>query len=91
MIVAQPRNYWEGDPLGVIRYPEGVKFVTASFKDNFGTATGAKVRAWCQYWKWALVWFLDNGNELIDPRRLVDPLVAVRTQPVFFIRFCGLV
>ena len=70
-----PIEYFEMDALGIIRYPEGVKFITASFKDYFGTAFGQLIRNWCLHWKWAMVWVLHDGTNPLDARRLLDPTV----------------
>ena len=41
--------YWEADTLGTTQYPEGVKFITASFADYFGNETGTYIRVRA-YW-----------------------------------------
>ena len=37
-------TYWEADVLGTVRYPEGVKLITASFSALFGSRTGAALQ-----------------------------------------------
>ena len=37
-------TYWEADVLGTVRYPEGIKLITASFNALFGTSTGAALQ-----------------------------------------------
>lgn len=41
-------DYWEADVLGTVRYPEAVKFMTASFADNFGAVRGDQLRDLCE-------------------------------------------
>ena len=59
--------------LAVARYPEGVKFIVASFEHYFGNVTGTDLRSWCSRHGWVLAW---THVVLGDPRRLVDPVVA---------------
>jgi hypothetical protein len=61
------------------RYPEGVKLVTLSFADHFGSAFGAQVRQWCEHWQWALAWVLHSDTTALDARRLLDPAVVAAT------------
>ena len=73
--LALPSQYFEVDPLGQIRYPEGVKLITASYADYFGTWFGGLMREWCMHWKWALAWVLHDASRPLDARRLLDPTV----------------
>jgi len=70
-----PSYYFEVDPLGQLNYPDGVKIITASYSDYFGTWMGSLIRQWCKEWKWALAWVLHNTGAPLDARRLLDPTV----------------
>lgn len=59
------------------RYPEGVKFVVASFENYFGNVTGADLRSWCTRHGWVLAW---THVAIGDPRRLIDPVVSPATK-----------
>lgn len=72
-------KYWEADVLGSVRYPEGVKFIVASFSDYFGNVTGSDLRAWCIRHKWALLWVNYDNKLCQDPRRMLDPVVLEST------------
>jgi len=72
-------TFWEADILGSVRYPEGVKFIVASFSDYFGNVTGSDLRTWCINHKWALVWVNFQSGACKDPRRMVDPVVLPST------------
>jgi hypothetical protein len=61
------------------RYPEGVKLVTASFAENFGSWYGSLLREWCKHWGWVLAWVLHSPNTVLDGRRLLDPAVLPLT------------
>ena len=85
------QSYWESNILGTVRYPEGVKFISVSFLEYFGTTAGQAIREWCIEHGWALSWALagqipppphaKKPSKAIqycqDPRRLLDPLVLV--------------
>jgi hypothetical protein len=66
-------------PFPLRRYPEGVKLITVSFADNFGTWYGSLLREWCRHWGWALAWVLHDGSNIMDGRRLLDPTVLAST------------
>lgn len=75
------------------RYPEGVKFIVASFEHYFGNVTGTDLRSWCSRHGWVLVW---THVVLGDPRRLVDPVAAphstanVTLSPTYVASFASL-
>eukprot|EP00750_Incisomonas_marina_P000347 INCI10259.1.p1 GENE.INCI10259.1~~INCI10259.1.p1 ORF type:complete len:163 (-),score=22.19 INCI10259.1:46-534(-) len=63
--------------MGHSRYPDGVKFIVASFENYFGNVTGTDLRTWCIRHSWVLAW---THVALGDPRRLIDPVVAPATK-----------
>jgi hypothetical protein len=61
------------------RYPEGIKLITASIGDHFGTYYGSLLQDWCKHWGWALAWVLRDATTVLDGRRLLDPTVLPST------------
>ena len=53
--------------------------IVASFKDQFGTTLGTQLREWCRQYKWVLAWSMHSDSACLDPRRLLDPAVVVRS------------
>merc|ERR1712137_1360168 len=41
-------KYWESNIVGNVFYPDGVKFIIASFPQLFGTEEGARTQRWCE-------------------------------------------
>ena len=58
--------YWEANLAGTPIYPSGsgaaVRLVLGDFPALFGTASGLKLRRWCERQGWALVWAMGNGG-----------------------------
>ena len=76
-------NYFSFLPLTALlhqRYPEGVKMLVISFKDQFGQTYGNIIREWCIHNKWALAFSLHSDKACLDPRRLLDPYVLVSRE-----------
>ena len=65
----------------MVRYPQGVKLIVLSFKDQFGTSEGTMLREWAIHYKWGLAWTLHDDSVCEDPRRLLDPYVLVCPNP----------
>ncbi|GAB5353709.1 hypothetical protein AAMO2058_000057200 [Amorphochlora amoebiformis] len=77
-------TYLEADIAGALWYPEGIKFLLASFPAYFGSSAGHLIRKWCQQRGWALIWVLgaDWNEKHHKPSlkygfngRIVDPLL----------------
>ena len=70
-------SYWEGDILGTVQYPDGVKFMVAEFQATFGNqSVGMQLREMSLRYGWVLVWSYYANH---DPRRIVDPYVAAKS------------
>ena len=84
MYALQPKDFitfMEPNLAGTVRYPDGVKFVVATFTTLFGTENGRKVQAFCKKWGWVLAWALStNGADsaALDAR-VIDPEVFAVT------------
>eukprot|EP00401_Gymnodinium_catenatum_P013584 CAMPEP_0117500224 /NCGR_PEP_ID=MMETSP0784-20121206/22666_1 /TAXON_ID=39447 /ORGANISM="" /LENGTH=500 /DNA_ID=CAMNT_0005295427 /DNA_START=62 /DNA_END=1565 /DNA_ORIENTATION=- len=57
-------QYVEAMSIGTIPFPDGVKFVLASFPSLFGTPEGTSLRAWCRKHGWLLLWALGPNRDL---------------------------